>query len=136
MAAKSLHITPTAVSKQIKSFENQLNNQLLIRTTRHVELTEFGQLIFDRCKHVVDQLIAINQFADAKNITPQGKLKVLVSTILAKSFFLKHITGFIKCYPQIRAEVFFSENDSDLGRKDIDVMLGFPQIPPLTDFLN
>ena len=42
-AAAILHITPTALSKQIKGLEQQIGVQLFTRSTRRVILTEMGE---------------------------------------------------------------------------------------------
>lgn len=135
-AADELHITTTAVSKQIKNLETEIGEQLFVRTTRSVSLTEFGEHLYDRCKALEKQLLNINQFIESKKETPQGKLKVLVSTILSKSFVLKHLSAFIDRYPDIRLELIFSEEGLDLRREDIDIMVGFPLVSPATDVLR
>ena len=135
-AAGVLHITTTAVSKQIKNLESHIGEQLFVRTTRLVCLTEFGQALYERCKLLEKQLIHINQFVESKKESPQGELKVLVSTILSKSFVLKYLSQFIYQYPNIRLELIFSEEDLDINRDDIDIMVGFPLMPPITDTLR
>jgi DNA-binding transcriptional LysR family regulator len=44
--AKKLHFSTTAISKQIKALEEDVSEQLFIRTTRKVDLTEFGELFY------------------------------------------------------------------------------------------
>ncbi len=135
-AATQLHVTPTAVSKQIKNLEASISEQLFIRTTRSVKLTEFGENFYQRCKVLDENLENIQQFIESKKEIPQGKLKVLVSTILSKSFVLDHLAKFIEAYPKIKLELIFSEEDLDLTRDDIDIMVGFPLINTVTDNLK
>ena len=136
LAATSLHITPTAVSKSIKNLEHSIDEQLLVRTTRHVGLTEFGRLFYDRCKKIEEQILLVNQFIESNREQPQGQLKVLVSTITSKDWVLKHLSDFMEKYPLLRLELDFSEDDEAFTRPDIDVMVGFPVIPPMTEALN
>jgi LysR family glycine cleavage system transcriptional activator len=44
-AAEELHVTQSAVSRQIKSLEDELGAPLFTRGTRRVELTQAGQLL-------------------------------------------------------------------------------------------
>lgn len=136
LAAEQLHITPTAVSKQVKAFEAKLGEQLFIRTTRVVELTEFGELLYERCKVLQMELASIEQFIQTKKGVPHGKLTVLVSTIMGKQILLPKLKQFNETFPKIELEIIFSEEDDELKSQHYDVFLGFPQIPPYTDLLK
>lgn len=136
LAAASLHITTTAVSKQIKNLESAIKEPLFIRTTRSVTLTDIGELLYKRCKILDDEMSSITQLLESKKSQPQGPLKVLVSTILSKSFVLNHLREFIEKYPLIELDILFSEEDTALSHKEVDVMVGFPAIPPYTDQLK
>lgn len=46
-AANELHVTPGAVSRQIKALESKLGRQLFVRRTRRVELTQVGKMLLD-----------------------------------------------------------------------------------------
>ena len=41
-AAEELHVTPTAVSHQVRSLEDWLETKLFVRSTRSVSLTDAG----------------------------------------------------------------------------------------------
>src|SRR5215470_4509223 len=45
-AAEELHVTPAALSHQIKGLEDQLSLQLFHRRTRAIELTEAGRMLY------------------------------------------------------------------------------------------
>lgn len=132
-AADDLCISPTAVSKQIIALESYLSEKLFYRNTRNVELTPFGIMMLDKCQKLIQETINLEEFIESQQSTPQGKLTILVSKILAREFILENLDNFIKKYPSIQCELIFSEQESDLARKDIDIMVGFPQIPPITD---
>ncbi|STX39228.1 LysR family transcriptional regulator [Legionella feeleii] len=136
MAAQTLHLTVTAVSKQIKNLEQAIGEQLFLRTTRRVDLTEFGHLLYERCKAIEEQIQAVNRFIESNREEPQGELRVLVSTITAKEWVLQHLPAFINAYPLLDLELVFSEQDDELARTDIDIMVGFPVIPPATETLK
>lgn len=135
-AANALHLTPTAVSKQIKNLEQVIGEQLFLRTTRTVQLTEFGTLFYQRCKSIEQQITSINQFIESNREVPQGELKILVSTITSKEWVLKHLSEFMNTYPLLKLELIFSEDDNALSQPDIDIMVGFPVIPPSTETLK
>ena len=45
-AAKALNVTPSVISKRVAELENSLGVQLLIRTTRKLEVTEAGEYFY------------------------------------------------------------------------------------------
>lgn len=135
-AADELCITTTAVSKQIKKLESQFGEALFIRHTRSVQLTDFGAILLEKSRHLLKESAEVEQYIETRQIKPQGQLKVLVSTILSKNFILRRLPEFIKAHPLIHCEFIFSEQDKELSRNDIDIMVGFPEIPPYTDKLK
>lgn len=135
-AAEELSVTATAVSKQIKNLEQQFGEQLFIRDTRKVQLTAFGFMLLEKCRNLFHETQHIEQFIESRQIHPQGQITILVSNILARELILNRLVDFVAQYPLIECEFLFSEHDNDLARKDIDVMVGFPEVPPFTDQLK
>ena len=135
-AANAMHLTPTAVSKQIKNLEQVIGEQLFLRTTRTVQLTEFGALFYQQCKSIEQEIASVNRFIESNREVPQGELKILISTITSKEWVLEHLGNFMKTYPLIELELIFSEEDDALAQPDIDIMVGFPVIPPSTETLK
>ncbi|MFC3908519.1 LysR family transcriptional regulator [Legionella dresdenensis] len=135
-AAESLFLTTTAVSKQIKNLEQAIGEQLFQRTTRQVKLTEFGVLFYERCKTIAEQINSIDLFIESQKKNPQGQLNVLVSTITCRDMVLQFLPEFMTLYPLIELNIDFSEQDDQLARGDLDIMVGFPLIPPATDSLR
>lgn len=135
-AAEALCITATAVSKQIKNFETQVGEKLFVRNTRKVRLTAFGSILLEKCETLLHESHLIEQFIESRQSFPQGQITVLISTILARELILDRLSEFIEHYPFIECELLFSEQDKALSRKDIDIMVGFPEIMPFTDNLK
>lgn len=52
-AAKFLHISQPAVTKQIRALEDELGTKLFIRSTRNVRLTPSGELFYGDAKEIV-----------------------------------------------------------------------------------
>lgn len=58
-ASEALHISHTALSKQIKSLEQQFDVQLFMRTAQGVKLTEAGRILWERSEVLLDQLAGL-----------------------------------------------------------------------------
>jgi DNA-binding transcriptional LysR family regulator len=55
-AAEKLYIAQSALSRQIKELEDELQTQLLTRDARQFELTPAGQLFFERAKRILEDI--------------------------------------------------------------------------------
>ena len=60
-ASRALSVAQPAVSQQIKRLEAELGLELLRRTTRHVELTDAGELLLDRANRALGEIEAARQ---------------------------------------------------------------------------
>ncbi|MFC0215536.1 LysR family transcriptional regulator [Paenibacillus chartarius] len=60
-ASEALHLTHTALSKQLQSLEKQLDVRLVTRSSSGVELTEAGQLVYEEAVHVLERLSTLNE---------------------------------------------------------------------------
>lgn len=65
-AAKELDQTSAAISKQVKSLEQQLGTRLLHRTTRHLSLTEEGEYLYQRYCIALAQLDASYNWLESR----------------------------------------------------------------------
>ena len=60
-ASRALSVAQPAVSQQIKRLEAELGLELFRRTTRHVELTDAGELLLDRANRALGEIEAARQ---------------------------------------------------------------------------
>ncbi|WP_349829411.1 LysR substrate-binding domain-containing protein [Brevibacterium litoralis] len=73
-AAARLHVAQPPLSQQIKQLEEHLDTQLLVRTTRKVDLTPAGQLFLDRARSILGE---IERLEDDTRLVGRGARGVL-----------------------------------------------------------
>lgn len=127
--ARLFGVSATAVSRMIADIETSLNVKLLLRSTRHITLTESG---LEYARQLEDILNSINEAHS--NITairqaPKGILRVHSRTMFGVRVLPMLISRFRNEYPDIMIELTLSETPADLrqGNTDID----FRVSPPL-----
>lgn len=75
-AAESLHVTQPTISKMVKALEDELGGPLLLREGRGVQLTDAGQVVYNRGLDILAQARLLHQqVAEVDNIT-RGELSV------------------------------------------------------------
>jgi len=137
-AANKLMISQPAVTKQIKTLEDQLGGQLFIRTKRGVILTENGQNIYN---HIKQGMICFEsaelEFSNLKKLET-GTIKIGISTTLCRIFLLPIIRKFHEEYPNVAIQLFTDPSISmreQLKDGKIDILIAKEQIKEDTNLV-
>ena len=128
--ARKLHLSPSAVSKQLSMLEQRLGTQLLQRTTRSIQITDAGELFFQRCIVILNATEAAETEVMELSGTPSGKLTITLPQLLATAEFSVMLQTFRRDYPTIGLELSVSNDLENLIVKNLDV--GF-RVGPLED---
>lgn len=103
-AAEKLNLSPMAVSKQIKNFEDQLGTALLDRSTRHMKLTSIGAAVYKKCLTAVNLITEIQMVAAISGVEPKGTLCIHCTYPLSRQLLPKlHI--FSEQYPKLDLDI-------------------------------
>ena len=81
--ARSRNIDPSSVSRSIARLESELGIRLFQRSTRKLEITEIGEIYFQKIVPLVDELESAQQIAIDTHQQPQGTLKVTAGSTFA-----------------------------------------------------
>lgn len=133
-AAKRLGLTPSAVSKQISVLEDRLGVRLLNRTTRAVSPTEAGQIYFDRCRAILEELDEAESLIADMDSTPRGTLKIAAEPVFGRAILARLIADYNSRYPEVLTELFLTDHSLELIKRGFDagIHLGALDDPALT----
>ncbi|WP_372830459.1 LysR family transcriptional regulator [Psychrobacter maritimus] len=121
--AEKLSLTNSVVSKRIARLEENLNTQLLYRTTRKLSLTDAGRTLYDKAK------IAKSAFQDAENAVTgygedmKGHIRITMPVVSANFIFSKSIAEFCKQHPEVSVELQITNRLVDLIEEGFDLAL-------------
>lgn len=122
--ARILGISAAAVSKQLTRLEEALGLQLLMRSTRRIELTEVGISYCLQCRRVLEEVDSASDLISQIKIVPYGVLKVVSGRHFAASYIVPHMKEFLLRYPKIEMNLELAERIPDLNAEAIDVLIG------------
>ncbi len=122
-AAHSLGLTPSAVSKQISLLEDRLGVRLLNRTTRSVSPTEAGQLFFNRCNRILEDLEEAEHMVKDLDTSPKGTLKITATPTFGRAMLMKIFSEFLHEYPEVNFDLVLADKSLDLVREGIDLSI-------------
>lgn len=115
-AANELLISQPAISKAIKTLEDQLNTNLFIRKRDGVELTEAGETIYKKIKDAMDLINSAEN--DLKTLTnmESGTINIGASKTIIHEFLMPYIKSFHKAHPNINIKIH-TDKTSDITKK-------------------
>ncbi|MCH5487735.1 LysR family transcriptional regulator [Pseudomonas syringae] len=122
-AAKQLGLTRSAVGKSIVRLEARLQVRLLNRTTRSLSMTDDGQVLYERCVGVLQDLDDVEDALAFRRSTPSGRLRISVPVAVGRLHVLQHIECCLKEWPTLSVDVTFSDRLVDLIDEGFDLAM-------------
>ena len=123
LAAEDLFLTPSAISHQIKSLENELDVKLFDRSTRALQLTEAGNTLLQESGVLIDQLDEVASQFHARY--GQRSLRVTVQPFFATEMLVPKLSHFINANPGIDINIDTEDQSADKhhGQADVSIRL-------------
>lgn len=127
LAASDLHVTQSAISRQIRLLEGHLGYPLFVRMTRNVALTTEGARFY----RAAEQSLDILEAATRRGRVDQGRftLKVSMTQTLAISYVLPRLPLFSATRPDIEVRVLTSTAPADFERDELDAAIRLGPLP-------
>jgi DNA-binding transcriptional LysR family regulator len=132
-AAEKLHLSQSAISRQVSALEQDVGVPLFNRHARGLVLTEQGELLFRTAHDVLVKLETIKtRLAEAKD-RPSGLLRVTTTVGLGAGWLTERIQEFLDLYPEIQLQLILANEELDLTMRKADcaIRLRQPQQPDL-----
>jgi LysR family glycine cleavage system transcriptional activator len=131
-AAKELHVTPAAVSQQIRLLEDHYGTALFIRSTRRLELTPDAAAVLPSVREGFSALRDVHNRLSASR--DGAMLTVSVYPTLAEKWLIPRLERFRKAHPDIDLRIHATDDFADFQRGGIDIAIryGTGRYPDLT----
>jgi DNA-binding transcriptional LysR family regulator len=120
-AAGQLGVSVSAVAKALARLEEELQTQLLVRSTRKVTPNEEGRLFYERCQQILNDIEDAEAAVRAAQQSPRGRLRMAMPVLFGRLTFLPHVGEFNRRYPDIVLDVGFEDDRLDLIGRGLDI---------------
>lgn len=120
-AARSLSISPSAVSKSVQRLEQRLGVSLFTRTTRSLTLTPEGRDVHERALRLLRDAEEIEQVAIMARAVPSGTLRIAVPLPIVVHLIAPALPTFRKRYPDVMVDLRVNDQITDIVQQGIDV---------------
>lgn len=127
LAAEQLYLTQPAVSKRISALESELQTRLFDRFGRAVTLTEAGQTLLPRARHILLELEDSVRTLSNLSGSVQGTLHFATSHHIGLHRLPPVLKQFVRRYPQVRLDIRFMDSEEachavELGELELAVV--------------
>ena len=127
LAAETLHLTQPAVSKRIATLESELDTRLFDRIGRQVSLTEGGQQLLPRARHMLDEAADIRRSLASLTGKVSGTLHMGTSHHIGLHRLPPVLQAFNHRYPEVQLDIRFMDSESacsavEQGRLELGVV--------------
>ncbi len=122
-AGDTLHLSQSAVSRQIRSLEDSLNTTLFHRHARGLILTEQGELLFEATSSMAKRLdTAAARIRDSEEEV-FGELRVTTTTGFGSLWLAPRLPALYEKYPDLKIDLMLEERVLDLPMREADVAI-------------
>jgi DNA-binding transcriptional LysR family regulator len=123
LAAESLRLPRSTVSEQVRALEKLLGTQLFNRTTRRVQATQDGALLYERSKDLLSGMDEIESLFSADDAELAGRLRIDLPTMMARRVIIPALPQFLQRFPRLEVELSCTDRQVDLLREGFDCVM-------------
>lgn len=121
--ADRIGLPKSTLSRRMSHLESTLGEKLVIRTTRRLEITEFGQRILEHARRLLEETEATADLAQNEQGQPRGLLRVSMPPDFVDLDLTEVLIQFASRYPEVRLELDLSPRRVDLIAERFDLAL-------------
>lgn len=122
-AARTLRVSPTAVTRGLADLEERLGVQLLHRTTRSVRLTEQGAIFLPRARQILSDLRDAERLVIGTITEPQGTLTVTAPVVFGRSHVVPIVTELLKRHERLSINLLLLDRLVQIVEEGIDIAI-------------
>ena len=123
LAADSLALPRSTVSEQVRALEQLLGTRLFNRTTRRVQVTQDGVLLYERSKDLLSGMDEIESLFRADDAELAGCLRIDMPTMMARRVIIPALPQFLSRFPRLEVEISCTDRQVDLLREGFDCVM-------------
>lgn len=124
LAAHELHLTPSAISHQVRELEEWFGRALFVRSHRRVELTSDGRRLAETLTRVLDAIEA--SCAEVKLAHKGEVLAVYCAPSFAVKWLGPRLPDFMKAHPGVAIRLSSGAEPMDLTRaREVDIAISY-----------
>jgi DNA-binding transcriptional LysR family regulator len=128
-ASRSLAMPLATVSRKVSDLEAHLRTQLVVRTSRRLELTEAGRAFVAATRRILDEIDEAERAASGEYRAPRGHLTLTAPVMFGRLHVEPVLLEFLAAYPDITARLVLADHLVNLVDERVDVAVRIGLLP-------
>jgi DNA-binding transcriptional LysR family regulator len=120
-AARSNETSTSAVSKRIAGLEARLGVRLLERSTRRLQPTEAGRVLYEHCQRLFAEARAAEDAVASQRGELQGTLRLSAPVTFGQMHVAPLVLRFLEQHPELRVSLSLNDRKVDLIAEGVDI---------------
>lgn len=121
VAARTLRITGSTLSRRIAMLEEQLSVQLLFRTTRKVALTEAGAHYLEACRKALATIESAETEVTGLSAAPRGRLCISAPVGFGRIWLGPMVPRLLEAHPELEIDLRLDDAMVNLVDAQVDI---------------
>ncbi|MFJ2686333.1 LysR family transcriptional regulator [Pseudomonas sp. NPDC087342] len=123
LAGESLGLPRSTVSEHVQALETLLGTRLLQRTTRKVQATQDGLVLYERSKDLLSHMDEIEGLFRQDEASLAGRIRIDMPSIMARRFVMPRLPEFMDKHPHLELEISSTDRRVDLLSEGFDCVV-------------
>ncbi|RON06506.1 LysR family transcriptional regulator [Pseudomonas brassicacearum] len=123
LAGESLGLPRSTVSEHVQALETLLGTRLLQRTTRKVQATQDGLVLYERSKDLLSHMDEIEGLFRQDEASLTGRIRIDMPNILARRVVMPRLPEFMALHPNLALEISSTDRRVDLLSEGFDCVV-------------
>ena len=128
-ASRKLGLPLATVSRKVSELESHLKADLLIRSSKGLELTPAGRSYVTAAKTILEQLNEAERAAAGEYSEPKGDLVVTAPSMFGRMHVLPVVMAFLEAFPEVSVELMLTDRVTHFLDDQVDVALRIGDLP-------
>jgi len=128
-AAARLKMPKSTLSRRLSAMESELGEQLLMRTTRKLSVTDFGRSLLAHAQQVAAEVDAAVALTQHRQMEPSGRLRLSMPGDFVSELLGSMLVQFMSKFPSVSLEMDLSPRRVDLIGENFDLAIRMGDLP-------
>ncbi|CDT09529.1 Putative transcriptional regulator, LysR family [Vibrio coralliirubri] len=127
-AGRELGLSPATMTARLQALEERYGVKLLNRSTRHVSLTDSGELYYKACLEILDNVSEAENLIQNGVKEVKGPLKIAAPKDIGKQYILPILSEFCQQYPDVIPYLYLNDNLSNIAESGMDIVVRYGEL--------
>ncbi len=127
-AGRDLGLSPASMTARLQALEERYGVKLLNRSTRHVSLTDSGELYYKACLDILDNVNEVENIIQSGVKEVKGALRVSAPKDIGKQYIVPILNEFSERYPDVIPYLYLNDHLSNVNESGMDIVIRYGEM--------